>query len=642
MLTMSTDNLPMADTISTILFIYSDEGKEFEDIIVNNSFNIAVKSVHIDTLRSNPEIYLESRIHVVVSASISAIKSVMEYALHYDFSMGFLPFSDQKSLSKSYSIPTKQDEMIELALKGDLTSVDLVFCNEKILLFKGIIGRVPLIDSIGKASKFRITWEAIKKLSSLRLLPFTFTTYGENEIKTSTAATGCVLLQTPEQSFSSEIVSHENSCTDGMISTLIIAPFSVIDYLRLLWIRLVRTSKTRRLPDSIGHIKCKHISIESESPLNISIDGEDATTTPADILVKPKVLRITMGTNQETIPLNKADTKEHYNISALPAGKELQKAVNKKIPFFTYASEERFKDLFIALRDDARLDSTYVVLMVLSTILATVGLYLNSSSVIIGAMLLAPLMAPIISMAMSLLRFDQNMFKQSAWKIFAGIVLALITSALFTLISPYQPITSEMQGRLNPTVLDLTVAIVAGIAGAYTKSFKEILQSLAGVAIAVALVPPLSVAGVGLGRLDLPFFVQAFLLFSTNLIGIILAATMTFRILGFSPAVQNKRGLTVVFLFLFLISIPLYMAFQGIVERSLFENNWRHERFLVNEKYLIVQHATLNRIFNKKVLTVEIHTREPLNRYDMNIFKQKVKRNFSDDLYIRAKLVYIP
>lgn len=639
---MNKDNLPMADTINTILFIYSDEGKEFEEIIINNPFNIAVKSVHIDTLRNNPDLYLENRVHVVVSASISAIKSVIEYALHYDFSMGFLPFSDQKSLSKSYGIPKKQDEMIELALKGELTSVDLVFCNEKVLLFKGIIGRVPLIDSIGKASKFRIAWDGVRKLSSLRLLPFTFTTYGENELKTSTAATGCVLLQTPEHSFSSEIISHENSCTDGMISTLIIAPFSVIDYLRLLWIRLAYHSKTRRLPDSIGHIKCKHISIESATPLNISIDGEDATTTPANIIVKPEVLRINMGTNPEAASTNKADDKERYNISALPAGKELQKAINKKIPFFTYASEERFKDLFTALRDDARLDNTYIVLMVLSTILATVGLYLNSSSVIIGAMLLAPLMAPIISMAMSLLRFDQNMFKQSAWKIFAGVFLALITSALFTLISPYQPITAEMQGRINPTVLDLTVAIIAGIAGAYTKSFKKILQSLAGVAIAVALVPPLSVAGIGLGRLDLPFFGQAFLLFSTNLIGIVLAATMTFRILGFSPAVRNKRGITVIFFFLLLISIPLYMAFEGIVERSQFENNWRHERFLVNEKYLIVQRATLNTIFNKKVLTVEVLTREPLNRYDLNVFKQKVKRNFSDDLYIRAKLVYIP
>ena len=78
------------------------------------------------------------------------------------------------------------------------------------------------------------------------------------------------------------------------------------------------------------------------------------------------------------------------------------------MPFFTYASEERFKDLFTALRDDARLDSTYLILMVLSTVLATVGLYLNSSSVIIGAMLLAPLMAPIIALAMSLLRYGQE------------------------------------------------------------------------------------------------------------------------------------------------------------------------------------------------------------------------------------------
>lgn len=139
---MSTHNLPMADAISTILFTYSDEGKELEDIIVNNSLNIAVKSVHIDTLRNDPEIYLEDRKHVVISAPLSEIKIVIEYALHYKFSMGFLPLSDQRSLAKCYNIPKKQDEMIELALKGELTSVDIVFCNDKILLFKGVIGSV--------------------------------------------------------------------------------------------------------------------------------------------------------------------------------------------------------------------------------------------------------------------------------------------------------------------------------------------------------------------------------------------------------------------------------------------------------------------------------------------------------------------
>ena len=89
------------------------------------------------------------------------------------------------------------------------------------------------------------------------------------------------------------------------------------------------------------------------------------------------------------------------------------------------------------------------------------------------------------------------------------MVLALGAAAMTAFICPYDPITPEMQARLNPSLLDLAVAIIAGIAGAYTKSFKEILQSLAGVAIAVALVPPLAVAGIGLGRMDMFIFGSA-------------------------------------------------------------------------------------------------------------------------------------
>ncbi|NNK94997.1 MAG: DUF389 domain-containing protein, partial [Desulfobacterales bacterium] len=182
----------------------------------------------------------------------------------------------------------------------------------------------------------------------------------------------------------------------------------------------------------------------------------------------------------------------------------------------------------------------------------------------------------------------------------------------------------------------------AGIAGAYTKSFREILQSLAGVAIAVALVPPLAVAGIGLGRFDISFFFQAFLLFSTNLIGIVLAATFTFRVLGFSPAIRDKRSIGVVSVFLLAIFIPLYLAFQGIIDRSEFERSWQHERFLVNGKYLIVDQAQLHRFNQVNVLTVNILVREQLSRRDLNEFKRKIKRNFSDDIVIRAKFTYIP
>ncbi|MCK5517637.1 MAG: DUF389 domain-containing protein, partial [Desulfobulbaceae bacterium] len=525
--------------------------------------------------------------------------------------------------------------------RSDPKNLDIVLCNDQILLFKAKIGLFTLVDSLEKTSKIKLFVNGMKQLFSIHLLPFTIKTSGKNNTELSTAACGCLLFANPEHSFASRLIAHDSSFTDGLLSMVVIAPMSIIDYFRLMF-RILTVKISSTIPDSIGFIKSPHINLESENELNVYIDGEKEGKTPVDCRVIPEAIKINHGKDLALENQRSTPGSEKFITKSLPLGKELLKAKNKRIPFFTYASEDRFKDLFVALRDDARPSSIYLVLMVLSTMLATVGLSMNSSSVIIGAMLLAPLMAPIIALAMGILRMDRNMFRQSLWKIFTGVVLALATAAIMTLLSPYQPLTNEMQGRLNPTVLDLIVAIVAGIAGAYTKSYKEILQSLAGVAIAVALVPPLATAGIGIGRLDFYFFSHAFLLFLTNFIGIVLAATLTFRILGFSGVVRDKRGLSIVCIFLIAVSIPLFMAYQGITEKAAFEKAWRIERFYVNGKYLIVQNADLVKTGRKKVLTVEILAREQLGRSDLNEFKRKVMKNFSDDLVIRAKLTYIP
>jgi uncharacterized hydrophobic protein (TIGR00271 family) len=274
--------------------------------------------------------------------------------------------------------------------------------------------------------------------------------------------------------------------------------------------------------------------------------------------------------------------------------------------------------------------------------LAATGLYLDSASVIIGAMLLAPLMAPIVSLSMGILRAEIGMINKSIAKIVIGILIALFSSALITLLFPDKPITNEMLGRLNPTLLDLAVAMISGIAAAYSKSFKEIIQSLAGVAIAVALVPPLTVAGIGIGRLDFHFFYQAFLLFSTNLVGILIAATFTFRALGFSAAVKSKGSLAVAFIFLILISIPLYFSYSRIVEDRVLEKSWRYERFLVNEKYLIIRKAAINHRGDKEVIIMDISAREPLTREDLTAFKKKIQTNFNKKLILRVNMTYIP
>lgn len=632
----------MSGHITSALFVFSDAGKEHIELVEQNPHGTAITSVSFNNLQKNPSPILNDVTHVVICAELDIIKKVMNYSLEYGFSIGLLPLPSQRAIIQCYAIPKIASEAISLALVDEPSPIDLVFCNDKILLFKGSIGRIPLVDNPDNTSKIRIILNGLKDIVSLKLLSFTITTNGSNKATITTAACGCMMFENPERSFASGAISHDSSFTDKMVSTVIVAPFSIVAYFKLMLTRLFSSPVANRIPDSIGHIKSPHFTIDSEKELNVLIDGKNLTKTPLECRVIPAAIRLNHGKDQESGKQRTSPDKEKILIKSLPVGKELLKAKNAKVPFFTYASEERFKDLFIALKDDARIDSAYVVLMILSTILATVGLFLNSSSVIIGAMILAPLMAPIISLAMGLLRYDRKLFRNSCWKIGLGILLALFTAALLTLVSPYQPFTGEMQGRLNPTVLDLIVAIAAGIAGAYTKSFKEILHSLAGVAIAVALVPPLAVAGIGLGRLDPLFFSQAFLLFGTNLIGIILAATITFRVLGFSPVVRDKRAVLIVSLFLVLIAIPLSMAYQGIVERARFEKSWQQERFLVNGKYLIVQEAILNEFHDKKILTIEIHAREQLNRDDLTKFKNKIEQNFNEDIIIRAKITYIP
>ncbi len=406
----------MVEYVDSSLFVYSEAGSIYLDDILANEHGCSISPVSIDELRDNSATLLKDISHVVVAAELSIIKKILQYAIEYGFSVGILPLDSQKALKRCYKIPGQRQEMISLALSAQPSELDIVYCNDQILLFKGVIGWVPLIDSQKTTGKFRIIVDALKKMSSLHLLPFKITTAGKSQNTTSTAACGCVILETPELSYASGMIADDCSFEDGMVSTMVIAPFSIIDYLKLLWLRVFSDPDSNRLSPSVGYIKTTELYIEPTPQLDVIIDGEKSTTTPAHIRVVPDAVKVNRGEADEEGKTKGGSGKEKFVVGSLPVGKELEKARHKRVPFFTYASEERFKELFVALRDDARLDSIYIVLMVLSTVLATVGLYLDSASVIIGAMLLAPLMAPIISLSMSMLRYDRSGCKAIAEK----------------------------------------------------------------------------------------------------------------------------------------------------------------------------------------------------------------------------------
>lgn len=201
-------------------------------------------------------------------------------------------------------------------------------------------------------------------------------------------------------------------------------------------------------------------------------------------------------------------------------------------------SRERI-NVYKDLRRGARPDIDYFIMMGLSAIIATFGLLQNSSAVIIGAMLVAPLFTPILAFSLAIAQGETRLMRIAAEAAIKGITLALGLATIITAFAPMDILISEIMARAQPNMFDLFIALASGAAGAYAVARKDVAASLPGVAIAAALVPPISVIGIGLAKGDLAVASGAMLLFVTNLVAITLAGTITLLLLGFRPA---RRG----------------------------------------------------------------------------------------------------
>ena len=264
----------------------------------------------------------------------------------------------------------------------------------------------------------------------------------------------------------------------------------------------------------------------------------------------------------------KPSDKEIVRLNHVPVDEAAAPLIEKHFPLFSHATEDEYRDLFVSLRENAVVTSSYQVLTVLSVLLALAGMYANSAPVIIGAMILAPLMSPIVSLAMGLARTEVNLIQTSMRTLLVGISWGLACAVLVAWAMPLDIPTAEMKARMSPTLLDLMVAVLSGVAGAYANAKEEIAKSLAGVAIAVALVPPLAVVGIGLGWGDWGMAGGAFLLLATNLVGIALAASATFLVLGFAPFKRARAGLGISLFIMLLISAPLTLSFSHLVAKD--------------------------------------------------------------------------
>jgi uncharacterized hydrophobic protein (TIGR00271 family) len=198
-----------------------------------------------------------------------------------------------------------------------------------------------------------------------------------------------------------------------------------------------------------------------------------------------------------------------------------------------------FKDLeaiYSDLYQGRQFDAVYAIMLVLSCLIALLGLLVNSPAVIIGAMLISPLMGPILSCGLALTLAEWTMGWKAARNVAFSVLEAVLIAALATALSPLREATPEILARSNPNLMDLLIAFFSGVAGVLAlTSRKPGLTIIPGVAIATAVMPPLATTGYGLATGQWGIFRGSFLLFFTNLAAIIISADLVFLFVGFRP-----------------------------------------------------------------------------------------------------------
>jgi uncharacterized hydrophobic protein (TIGR00271 family) len=180
----------------------------------------------------------------------------------------------------------------------------------------------------------------------------------------------------------------------------------------------------------------------------------------------------------------------------------------------------------------------FTTLMCLSTLIAALGLLQNSTAVVIGAMLIAPLMTPLVAVGLAIVHGNRLLLRTAQWTVFQGFVLAFVIAFLLGITANWLSTaswrwpTEEMWARGSPSILDLFIAFVSGMAAAYAMGRPNLLSALPGVAIAAALVPPIATSGMALALGEFRLAAGAITLFLTNIVAIVLATCVSLWSVG--------------------------------------------------------------------------------------------------------------
>lgn len=265
----------------------------------------------------------------------------------------------------------------------------------------------------------------------------------------------------------------------------------------------------------------------------------------------------------------------------------MNKIINKFLDFINLQKgEEDPKKVIENILSNISFRGSNLWILACAIVIASVGLNVNSTAVIIGAMLISPLMGPIVGAGFGLGMYDFELVKKSIKNLFIATIVSLTVSTLYFYISPFKEVQSELLARTSPNIYDILIAFFGGLVGVIAVTRVEKGNPIPGVAIATALMPPLCTAGYGLATGNYLFFGGAMYLYTINCVFICIATFIIVKYLKYPIAKQIdlkhqkqvKQGITIL---LFIMIVPsIYFAYQLFEEKKYKQ---RTEEFIENE-----------------------------------------------------------
>ncbi|MFA7169494.1 MAG: TIGR00341 family protein [Candidatus Paceibacterota bacterium] len=291
--------------------------------------------------------------------------------------------------------------------------------------------------------------------------------------------------------------------------------------------------------------------------------------------------------------------------------KESLKSIRTYIGPF-HIDPERQRKVYDEIKTNAENDFDFSVLTVFAGIIITLGLIIDSSAVVIGGMLLAPLVWPILALSLGLVEGKSKLIQNSAYTLLKSAIAIFLISFAMGFISPEYALTGgEFLARTSPTIFELFIALASGFVGAFVITYPKIGSAIAGVVIAAALVPPIAVMGISIAHRNLSLVGGAFLLFLSNLIAVTFSASLLFMVAKFkgpsSEIGQEKRKNNLIWtiLFLFVITIPLLLMTNKVVEEK--------------DQQVLVEETMMATISDAKIKDIEIENKKEITTINITI-----------------------